>query len=62
MLQELATREADELSKTKKLCTFVDFYIQYAFKNESVVIRYKSFRFIAKFIAKKKQFFERFLS
>ena len=39
MLQELATREADELSKTKKLCTFVDFYFQYAFKNESVVIR-----------------------
>ena len=39
MLQELATREADELSKTKKLSTFVDFYFQYAFKNESVVIR-----------------------
>ena len=38
MLQEYATREADELSQIQ-IRTFVDFYFQYAFKNEWVVFR-----------------------
>ena len=38
MLQEYATREADELSQIQ-LCTFVNFCFPYAFKNESVVLR-----------------------
>ena len=38
MLQEQATREADELSQIE-IRTFVDFHFQYAFKNESVVFR-----------------------
>ena len=38
MLQEQATREADELSQIE-IRTFVDFHFQYAFKNTPVVSR-----------------------
>jgi len=38
MLQEKATREADELSQIQ-IRAFVDFYFQYAFKNKPVVFR-----------------------
>ena len=44
----------------KKNCLFVDFYLQHSFRDESVVFRYKSFRFIAKFIGKNTDFLNDF--
>ena len=52
MLQEQATREADELSQIQ-IRTFVDFHFQYAFKNKPVVLIGRQFHSVARFSEKK---------